>query len=307
VFDYSLYNKQLLSEERELRLPQAYLYWLAKLLGSVTQSMVPRVILRGIMNGKASLEEDVLGIMSAEQLMPGAKNAWRKAVHKLFGERIALPSENDVINSDVQQIYGYTIVGGESKSLRRFFRLLDIPSANDIFPKLTADAYSAVRFGDLDIESQQRFLTAFRLFVKYFPSRASLPIALYFPRHEMLKDWYGFAGHGEMVMKEIWLAMQTPTTAGTMADMLITLIHESRHCVTGAYDKDRRFVNMADNEILATILRLEGEKTFGNGAPIEQLGDGSALPIFVDAKTIPKTSDLVIQEIDDDVLILPVE
>jgi hypothetical protein len=59
--------------------------------------------------------------------------------------------------------------------------------------------------------------------------------------------------------------------------LLSCLIHESRHCVTAAYDYDRKFVGKAEEDILHLLMLLLGRKSDLDGNPISKAGDADAI------------------------------
>ncbi|HSD12964.1 MAG TPA: hypothetical protein VLC10_05380, partial [Patescibacteria group bacterium] len=84
-------------------------------------------------------------------------------------------------------------------------------------------------------------------------------------------------------------ATKSRTSLPEMTSLLMTLVHESRHCVTRAYDKDREFVARADADLLAEILRSAGYTRYENGAAVPPLADADGVnPVFIDASARKK-------------------
>lgn len=289
LFDYSLYNKHLLSEERILKSAGMYTYWLGKLFAKLAHPGIARAILEGVRVGAASLEEYALGTTASETMTPAVKKVWLAAAHAVFGPAIVLPSQNDVVNSDVVQMYKRTLVTCGDSGFKRFLEAVGVPKADVIFPTNPEERLEFVAFDDLSKESRTRFLVAFRIFAEHFPDRVGLPIVFYNPLDESMKAMTGFAGHGNTCFEEIWIATKSRTSLPEMTSLLLTLVHESRHCVTRAYDKDRDFVARADADLLAEILRSAGYVRYENGTAVPPLAKaGNVLPVFICASARKK-------------------
>ncbi|MEY4744444.1 MAG: hypothetical protein RL272_389 [Candidatus Parcubacteria bacterium] len=284
LFDYSLYNKHLLSEERILKNSGSYTYWLGKLFARLANPGIARAILEGVRVGAAQLEESALATTAGEDMPAAAKKAWLDAAHAVFGQKLALPSQNEVVNSDVVQMYKRTLVTSGDSGFKRFLEKIGVPKADDIFPSNPEDRLEFVKFEDLKLESRSRFIVAFRIFAEHFPDRVGLPVVFYHPLDESTRTMAGFAGHGSTCFEEIWIATKSRTSLPEMTSLLMTLVHESRHCVTRAYDKDREFGAKADAELLVEILRSAGYARYENGVAVPQLAESDGvMPTFVDA------------------------
>ncbi|HTM67662.1 MAG TPA: hypothetical protein VL426_00025 [Candidatus Binatia bacterium] len=256
MFDYSMHEKTLVSEERIIKNITEYLNAVASIYGQLTDENVAKNVLAGIASQHAKLEEQALGQMNA--ITPSSKKTWLAVTHGLFGKKLAVSSGNPTIDKDCDQIYGFTVIGQSSSYLRHFFAKLGLPKAADIVPTQENMKFALVGWKDLDAESRERFSRAFQRFAEYFPERAHLPIVFYFPHDENFRRLAGFSGVGDTKYKEIWIATATPASLkDSEEDLFHTLLHEGRHCETKADDYDRAFVARADREVIGLVYGRE--------------------------------------------------
>lgn len=295
VFDYSVGKKSLVSEERIITNYWDYVSEVGKLLGSLTDLDLAAEILASVAAGKAKFEESALGRLA--QAATASAETWRKVAHGLFGKNLAVASANADINKDAGQVHGCTIIGENSPDLRGFFPKIGIPTAEDIVN--AAPKYEMLRFADLDADSRRRFYEAFAFFARHFPKRAALPIAIYFPLSEALKRMAGFAGADDRKFKEIWMAAKSRTELPSVLDMLKTLIHESRHCAAEAGDYDRKFVNLADDDMAMIIIRESGLRILGSGEVVPAYGN----PARIRPNLVGPTASAKVEKVVDDPLL----
>ena len=293
IYDYSLYDKTLLSEERTIKSWDAYKRRLGNLLAGVTDQGMVTAILENAVSHKAELEASALGTVASVDARP--KAVWQTVIVARYGTAsICLPSGNPQIDNDAQQIYGYRVVSDLPDSIRPFFRTLGYKGAQDLVPQ--QPEYERVRLQELDGDSRQRFRRAFRLFAKHFPSRAELPIVFFYAKDEKVREKIlGYAGIGEKSFKEIWIAAKSPTTLASELDIFETLVHEGRHVETQAGDYDRTFVHQAEKDTTIAVLRADGRDSFPDGSVLPEMGDpDSIVPNLVDPDEVD------IEEVDDD-------
>jgi len=272
LFDYSLSRKSLVSEERVIKSLYEYEGELGRLLAALTCDGLTFSLFQHIVSRPSGLEVRALSRVHAEDFSDRSREAWLGAVRQAYGDGpLCIATGHRAIDSDASQIYGYRVVGGDSLELRSFLKALGFPTASEIVPKKFE--YRLVRFGELDQDSQRRFQEAFRMFARQFPDRARIPIVLYYPLDEKMRRAAGYAGIGEGLYKEIWLAALTPTSLGSVHDIFETLMHEGRHCVTKVDDYDRIFVRAAERDVTTVIYRTEGRDEFGPGLPVPPSGD----------------------------------
>jgi len=272
LFDYSLFRKTLISEERVIKSFHEFTAELGRLFSALTDVNLAAQILLGVSQRHGMIEE--MALNSVKKVPDAARRVWLQAARGVFGPKIAISSGVQQTDSDAQQVYGYTVIGQGNLALAHFLRLLGVPDAKSIVPaEVAVDEYAAVRFDDLDESSRARFNLAFGLFARHFPDLARLPLALFHPKSERLRAWAGFAGSGSGCFKEIWIATASPTELGTVGSILGTLVHEARHCATKTGDYDRAFIGRADDDIVRVILREAGIGESAPGQPLPPPGD----------------------------------
>ena len=285
LFDYSLFDKHMLSEERILKSASAYLAGVGTVFARLEDIDICRTVLRGIEKRTARFEERALGCIRDPHLSKESKATWLAAAHEVFGEKIALPAiNNEVANSDVVQMYGYKLLRLGSHDFQCFLRDIGVPNADDIFPKNPEDRVELVLFENLEEESRKRFDVAWGLFAKHFPYRAQYPIFFFHPLDDAMKRMGGFAGYGETAYREIWIQTKTRTTLpSSLKEVLLILEHESRHCFTGLSDHERGFGEAAEEVIFALIVRIAAMTRDEGGDPLAPLGNAMAVyPTFGD-------------------------
>lgn len=247
LYDYSLLDKTLVSEERIIKSIGTYQHRLAKLFAHLADQTLARHLLENIESGVAKFEEHALAYLPMFQAE--AKKAWLAALHELHGEHIAITSGYEQIDADCSQIYGYKVLGKYSTGLKTLYIRLGIINALDIVPNRDSMRFDIVSFESLEPASQQRFMRAFDRLAKHYPERAKLPIVFFYPLDEKMRKIAGFAGIGDNKYKEIWFATLTKTTlVDSEADIYMTLLHEGRHCVTESGDYEREFIDRADQD-----------------------------------------------------------
>lgn len=250
LFDYSLNDKGLLTEERTLKSAASFEYKLGLLFARLKDLGLCRQILRAAAEGRAEIEKAALGTMVL--MTDGAKKTWREAVTLEFGGKIALATSSEVANIDAKQLYGYevlTLTGG----LRSFLETLGVPTTDDVFPKGVDKHSLTVPFEQFDAESRRNFLTAFRTFSTLFPERVGYPIFFFVALSEAMKRMGGHSGENEQCFKQVWIQALSVTQLPGVTELLYGLIHETRHCHTRKYDHERGFGAQADIDVMRMI------------------------------------------------------
>lgn len=252
LFDYSLHEKTLVSEERIIKSFTEYVRTMGKIFGQLADQEIAKQVLAAATTGHAKLEEQALG--QVDEVTPAAKAVWTAIAHGLYGKTLAVASGNTTVDKDCNQICGYTVIGAHSTYLRHFFVKLGFPKAEDLVPTLQKNmAFTLVAYADLDAESRARFQGAFGRFADYFPERSHLPIVFYNPLGENFRRIAAFSGMGKTKYEEIWIGTKTATSLGDEESLFQSLLHEGRHCETKADDYERPFVGRADKEVLELV------------------------------------------------------
>ncbi|MBU0625573.1 hypothetical protein KKF05_04485 [Patescibacteria group bacterium] len=269
LYDYDLDDKGLVSEDRTIKNSYNFNQALGKLIAGISDVKLLQDLLSQLLASKALLEAAALGYVLS--LSSVAHSAWLRALRQLLGTKlICVASGNRIIDQDANQLFGYVVLSG-NLSLKSFFSsVLKLPKADDIISQDIK--YSLLRFQDFNAVSQRNFQAAFRVFAALFPARARLPIVFFLPKNkDVRKKIGGVAGLGQDSFKEIWIAALSETKLRSAMDLLRCLIHESRHVTTGAYDYDRRFVEVAEDDILRLAMLALDRQTDLDGQALPKL------------------------------------
>lgn len=255
-FDYSLAKKSLISEERVITSIDAYCKELGRMFAGLTDRKVIKSVVNAMKEKTCWIEEIALATMTA--MTAAQKAAWLDVVCEVHGQKLVIASENWTLNRDAHHILGYTIVGEKNDHHRQFFKNVGIPRADDIAPKVEVANFTALALSDIALKSREDLLTAFQILAKYLPESALFPIRLLYPKDERLWKWLtGAALIDNAMRKEIWVVVNKDRTLPELKKLLGTLCHEARHCLTGADDYDRKFINHADVELVSVMLAAE--------------------------------------------------
>lgn len=281
LFDYGLDDRRFVSEDRTIKRYSEYRSALGRLIIGIGEESLVRGILEHVLAGKAETEKDALGTVT--ELDAQARIIWLKALHDLCKwDRLCIASGNTALDEDARQLYGSMPIKIDYVLHGFFSQALGLPHARELVPVITD--IKRLRFDGFSARSQRRFRIAFRVFARFFPERAYLPVVFYLSADEtMRKSISAFAGTGKTLYEEIWIAAKSETELHPFTRLLSALMHESRHCVTKADDYDRRFTREAEREMFVLMARLLGRDKDLSGQALPVLGDpDKLLPTIVD-------------------------
>ncbi len=247
LYDYSLREKTLVSEERIIKSSTDYETHVGRLLGQLTDRDMAKNILEAIARNTAHFEESALG--RVEVVTPPSAKVWLSVLHEMHGKELAVASGNVDKDKDCEQIFGKTPIGAASESLQHFFSRLGIPLAKDIVPSKETMKYEVIGFDDFEEPDRRRFLGAFRKLAARHPDRAFYPIEFRYPLDENLRKYAGLADIGGAQDGKCSLMTTSRTTLDEdEEEIYLTLLHETRHLKTGAPDYNRNFIEAADRD-----------------------------------------------------------
>lgn len=266
--DYSLDRNDLVSEDRTVKNAAELKKEVGRLLAGLSTPDLVKGILNEMLGGRAELEKSALGYV--RDISEPARSVWISALREIYdNNKLCTPSGSRITDQDAAQIMGYTVVHTPFGLGKFYEEVLGLPNAKKIVP--SKPKYAILRFVDLDEGSRKRFMTAFRLFAKYYPDRLRWPIVV--AKVNDAGRTSGLAGVDDSVFMEVWILTLTNNELRSVSDILSALIHESRHCETRAYDYDRTFVGRAEQEILRLIYLSEGMTHDPEGKILVPLGD----------------------------------
>ncbi|MEY4723790.1 MAG: hypothetical protein RLZZ324_1303 [Candidatus Parcubacteria bacterium] len=292
LFDYSLFDNTLLSEERVLKEHLAYMSGVGRMWCRETDLGMAKYVLNEVAHGYAPYEEEALGFADADWFTPESAANWRAAACEVFGPKPAVSCGNPGMDDDARQLYGYDVAAPRD-DIKRFLMALGFPTTDKVAPDLKKSV-RWITFAELPAESQADFLEAFRMFSRRYTERAHIPVIFGVPLTEAAAQ-AGFA----LNYDRIAVMTRLDGTLPGVDDLYKTLQHESGHCVSKAHDSDRRFRNLADHDLLVDRLRSEGYPNLDDGTPVPQLA-APVLPTYGEPPVpISSLSQAERLEIDD--------
>lgn len=300
LYDYSVDDRMLLSEERILNNEHGFKMRVGRLLLYLRDSALAERMLVQIYAGNAPFEADALATIDAFDLsFLAGKAFWRKIVNDVFGGSIAVHSANEYANLEAAQMYGHNVIGMGNVSLRNFLLRLGFPLTESLIPRDIMQHIVQVAFEDLSYDGMKMFTEAHSYFAKHYPDYARIPVAFFRPKRENspeVANHAGFSGSGTGHFKEIWIKVNKDGSFPSVADLIATLGHEARHCVSKAHDYERRFMHFADRDIVMSVLRHEGIPHYDPQTRVRGWGT-HVPPIFV--PTPDELLDLDLEDLKD--------
>ncbi len=248
IFDYSVLDKWLLSEERIIKDFSRFTATIGKIIAAIDNFAIALKVLDGFTSGKAEIETEAL--YRIEYVNARTKEAFKKAWQMTYGEKAAIAVWDTLVNEDAKQIMGYKIVPVNDSSIRNFLQRCGIPIASDLVPKKERKEEKKKEYEIVELTTQQRaiFEKAYSIFTKFFPETKHYPIKFYKPLTPYYERSSGFA---KSFSVEVWINAEQITD---IQNCLITLEHETRHIQTQASDYDRRFDQAATERVIALMM-----------------------------------------------------
>lgn len=249
IFDYSLDNKWLLSEERVIKDFSQYISQLADMIVSITDLGLVIQLMKGLMNKEAELEGDAL--KKIKHVPQSTQDLYRAAWFAIFGDRAIIAIGSNQVDNDARN-KGYVVVEGVPYHLQEFLKKCGIKTSKDFAPVVRKDAkkkdYELIT---LNAEQQSMYDEAYRIFLNYFPEARLFPVFFFKSEDWKFDDVLGHCGIDDKKYKEIWIK---DASLVSVNQILHTFVHEGRHCLTKAGDYDRAFMNFADEYLVNLML-----------------------------------------------------
>jgi hypothetical protein len=250
LYDYSLMEKSLLSEERTIKDFLGFQTEIGKLLMTIEDPTLIIGIFQKMMGHTyANLELQVIG--EIKDPPQNAKKIYLLAWMMHFGEKAILSVENTQVDEDAAN-KGFNVIRGSPYPLRVFLQRCGVTNAYDVAPKAKkAEEKPDYEIIELDEIQAQRFNEAQAIYLRHFPEAKKFPIYFFRPLHVTLEYCDGHCGVGVKQFKEIWIAEKT---LSDVRRILAVLNHEGRHCKEQKGDYDRGFTQAADETIVDFML-----------------------------------------------------
>lgn len=284
LFDYDLFAKKLISEDRTVKNIYDYKIELGKLLATLQDEELIELLLRSMLDTEASSMLENSAVSHVRNMSDSCRLLWLQALERICRtDKFCLASGKRIIDQDANQIFEYSVLN-VGRGLRDFLhRMLGIPRADEVVEEVPA--HKLISFSSFNEQSRKNFMLAFRAFSIGFPQRADIPIAFFIARDENYrKRIRAYAGLGKQSLKQIWIQATSETELRSPMDLLRSLIHESRHVASKAHDYNRRFIEAAEDDILNLLMRVLGhaEDLDGNAIAPAGVTDYRLEPNFVE-------------------------
>ncbi|MBI2099292.1 hypothetical protein HYT45_02655 [Candidatus Uhrbacteria bacterium] len=258
LFDYSIDDKNILSEERIIKNEYELRCKIAALLTSTKSVPFAKDLIKGILEGKAGFENSCLHFfpdgIAAEQLENFFK-AWMEM--EGFGEKavIATGAGDDarLLNEDARY-RGYLVKNINHTGLLRLLVAAGIKTVADVVTRRPPE--EAIIKVEPTSKEKEMLDWALAILKHYLPAAKKYPVGV-FVSNDPRANWHGLAGTGETRFKEM-LVERGAFKKGLMY-VLEILAHELRHCVSGANDYSTEFEKQADKDQSAIMMRANLE------------------------------------------------
>ncbi len=254
LFDYSIDDKNIFSEERIIKDDYELRRKMALLLASLKSVAFAKDLIKGILDGKAGYENSCLHYLPEEitaEELGSFFTAWMEM--EGFGEKaiIAETSGEDakLLNEDARY-RGYIIKHISHTGLLRLLIKAGIKCATDVVTRRPPEA-SIVRVQPTEKENEI-LEHALEILRHYLPEAKKYPAGV-FVSNDPRANWDGLAGTGETQFKEM-LVSRNAFKRGLIR-VLEVLSHELRHCVSRANDFSTEFEKQADKDQVAIMMR----------------------------------------------------
>lgn len=257
LLDYSIDDKNLLSEERTITNETELRKKIGTLLTSTGSVSFAKELIRGILAGKAYYENSCLSYLPQDfpdERLENFRVAW--AEMEEFGEKAIVSDtaslsieEAKLLNEDAKY-HGYNVINIVCGGLRQLLCKAGIKKVTDVATRRMAqDTITRVTPTDEENETLEQALSILKY---YFPTAENFPVGAFVTNDPKAK-WDGLAGTGETRFKEM-LVNRNAFSKG-VAYVLEILVHEFRHCISEATDCTIEFEKQADRDQVVIMFK----------------------------------------------------
>jgi hypothetical protein len=272
LFDYSVVDKWLLSEERIIKDFSRFMETIGRIIAEIDNLEIALKMLDGFTSEEAEIEEQA--IYKIQYVSTKTREIFKKAWEMTYGSKAAIAVWDTQANEDARQVMGYNIVSINGMAIQRFLRSCGISMASDLVPKRERKEEEKKEYEIVELTPQQKaiFDEAYSIFTKFFPQTKRYPVKFYKPLTPYFDRASGFAkiGYGE-----VWINAEKIIDVQTC---LGDLEHETRHVLTQAGDYDRAFDHEATNRLVAFMINYAGSPKPDGIYKTEIVNQGIVLP-----------------------------
>jgi hypothetical protein len=255
AFDYSIDNKDLLSEERIVKDFATLLEHIYSAINNAGQIEVIEKLLPILFAQKSLEVESVRRQAERSAYNYGFKEAslknraaWYEAWLGHFGESAVLGDKSTNIGREVQYFGQNSIIETKDPIVSVFLSVKKVPTAHEIYNFLTER--EEVEWEKLGVEERENFKKAVEVFNNAYPQEL-LTVKDEIPVGFFTQKINTFGGVTDFDPPKIWLNVSVLSEGWIKT--LEALAHEYGHVATGSYDYDREFMQLA-NKVIAELL-----------------------------------------------------
>lgn len=251
IFDYSLDDKGLLSEERIIKDSSKFVEGIGQMLAKLDDFELIFQLFKALVKNEARLELQALG--SVDHISSDIAVLWKQAWKQYFGAKAVITANKPEVDLNAKDS-GWTVISDSlTSTFRNFLLKCGITNAKDVVPTYSKDPEEKPLFEEILLKPEQQVLfdEAYAIFLRYYPDAHKFPVHFFRPLVWTMNDSGGHCGKGDREFKEIWIAEKSLVS---VKQILTILVHEGRHCLKKAGDYDRTFTQAADVQLVEMML-----------------------------------------------------
>lgn len=253
LFDYSIDDKDILSEERTIKDEADLRRKIAELLASVGSVALAKLLIKGIFYGNAGFENSCLDYLSEAPDTEGLecfRDAWLGMEE--FGEKAVIAcvgADAKLLNEDAKY-RGYNIKYISHSGLLRILGKAGVKSVSDVVTRRPPEDSVVI----VEPTERENKILDYALAILWhnMPEARDYPVRI-FTINDPRAKWEGIAGFGETNFKEM-LINRNAFKKG-VPYVLRVLVHELRHCMSRANDYSTEFELQADKDEAKIMIR----------------------------------------------------
>ncbi|MCK5413226.1 MAG: hypothetical protein KAI57_02510 [Candidatus Pacebacteria bacterium] len=251
LFDYSLDNKSLLSEERIIKDFARFIDGIGNLLLEIDDNNLVNLLLTFMIKEREGVELELKALGKKERVSTKVAERWKTAWKSRMGDKAIIASNNTQLDEDAKN-RGFTVISNLPYELVGFLKRCGVTNSKDV-AGTTEKKKDEPDFEIIGLDESQQIMfdEAYTRFLKYYPEASRLPVICYRPLKERLMDDGGHCGLGKNQYKQIWIVEKSLVS---VKRILMILVHEYRHCFKEEGDYSREFTQEADVQIVDLML-----------------------------------------------------
>ncbi|PIR66533.1 MAG: hypothetical protein COU51_03270 [Parcubacteria group bacterium CG10_big_fil_rev_8_21_14_0_10_36_14] len=264
-FDYDVFGKDIVNEMRWIKDEYSFNKRLAKLFCRIDEYDLLKTIIAFAVQNPFAYEGVVFGLVEQESISDEFKALCQRVWSDIFGKNAYLKSDNAFIDANAETMGFKSVSPGYNLNI--FLKKAGILTVKDVI----RDRLRNILFRDPDANEKARIFSIIERYISrikfYRESSAKYPV-------KIMKDPSGMVNGLALQFEEI--CIEEKLLEGNDSDILLTYLHELRHCLSKRTDSDfREFMHYADMEIrfLFSLLRVALDALEKKGAKLSSIHD----------------------------------